>query len=282
MVSVTALEYLGHRGIELVDAGVRMVVLHSIGPRIAWFGSADRENVLYWDAAGEHRRGAWRLYGGHRLWITRPLADESEEVYEPDNRSCEIEPLADGARITSPPSGLAIEKSLAVRVHDGVWTIEHRLRNVGSLLWSGGAWALTCTLPGPHTVYRIPLGGGPATWDLATIVIPMRWGGQHTSQLDDPQIGFAADAMEIRAHELEAKRMVLAPRGLLEMHDPERGVFRKRTVFEPDASYPLGTNLAIYLGPRRFMVELETMSPVRTLAPGSTLTHVEAWTLESF
>jgi hypothetical protein len=281
MVTLTDVEHSGHRGIELVAGGVRMIVLHSIGPRIAWFGHCDRENLLYWDAAGEHRRGAWRLYGGHRLWLTRPLADENEETYEPDNEACRVEPQADGIRITSSPGGLGIEKSLAIAVSHGVWTLEHRLRNVGSLLWSGGAWALTCTSPRPDTVYRVPLGGGPPAWDLTTIVIPRRWGGTHSSRLDDPQITFVEDAMEIRAHREETKRMVLAQRGEIEMHDPARGLFRKRTSFEPDASYPLGTNLAVYVGPERFMVELETMGPVRTLAPGSMLAHVERWSLES-
>jgi hypothetical protein len=110
-------------------------------------------------------------------------------------------------------------------------------------------------------------------------VIPTRWGGGHTSRLDDPQITMTADAMEIRARGDEAKRMVLAPRGRLEMHDPERGLFCKHAPFDADASYPLGTNVAVYLGPRRFMVELETMSPLRTLAPGAAISHVETWTV---
>jgi hypothetical protein len=281
VVAIREIEHAGHRGVELLDGGVRMIVLCSIGPRIAWFGRRDRESVLYWDAAGEHRRRAWRLYGGHRLWITRPLADETEEIYEPDNEPCRLERIPDGVRITSPPSALAIEKTLAICARDGLWRIEHQVRNVGALLWSGGAWALTCTSPREGTVYRVPLGGGPPNWDVTVIAIPTRWGARHTSRLDDPQITLVADAMEIRAREDEARRMVLAPHGTLEMRDPERGLFRKRASFLRDASYPLGTNLAVYLGPRRFMVELETMSPLRTLAPGSTLSHVETWTMES-
>ncbi|HWO19084.1 MAG TPA: hypothetical protein VNO30_09910, partial [Kofleriaceae bacterium] len=270
MVDIREIEHEGHRGVELLDGlGARMVVLSSIGPRIAWFGRAERDNLLYWDAAGEHRRGAWRLYGGHRLWVTRPLADESEEIYDPDNAPSRVEELEDGVRITSPPSALALERTLTIRAQGGAWTVEHRLRNVGDLLWSGGAWALTCTRPSEDTVYRIPLGGGPPGWDVTTIVIPTRWGGGHTSRLDDPQITMTADAMEIRARDDEAKRMVLAPRGRLEMRDPARGVFCKHAAYEPDGAYPLGTNLAVYVGPRRFMVELETMSPLRTLPPGA-------------
>lgn len=280
VIAIQEIEYAGQRGVELVESGVRMITLFTIGPRIAWFGWREHESVLYWDSHEEHRRGAWRLYGGHRLWTTRPLSDESEEIYEPDNAPCRLERIPDGVRLVARPSALALEKTLAITARDGQWTIEHQLRNVGALLWSGGAWALTCTAPREHTVYRIPLGGGPPGWDVTTLVIPTRWGGGHTSRLDDPQITLTADAMEIRAREDESKRMVFAPQGLLEMRDPERGLFRKHARLEPDASYPLATNLAVYVGPRRFMVELETMSPLRALAPGAVLSHVETWTME--
>lgn len=279
MVRIRELEHEGHRAIELVDRGVRAVVAISIGPRIAWFGRVERDNLLYWDRDGAHRRGAWRLYGGHRLWVTRPLADESEEIYAPDNAPCAVRRVTDGVVVTAPTDPMRLEKALAIRARGGVWSIAHRVRNRGELLWSGGAWALTCTRPQPSTRYRIPLGGGPAAWDVTIIVIPRRWGGVHASRLDDPQIRLSADAMEIQARGDEAKRMVLAPRGLIEMRDA-RGVFRKRAAFDERASYPLGTNLAVYLAPRRFMVELESMSPLQTLAPGASLTHVESWTLD--
>lgn len=256
-----------------------MVVVHSVGPRIAWFGA--RENLLYWDDAGEHRAGEWRLYGGHRLWVTRPGADESAEVQAPDNEPCRVERLPDGVVLTAPPTVGGIVKSLAIQRVDRDWQLTHRISNVGNLLWSGGAWALTCTLPRESTVYRIPLRGGPSTWDVTTIVIPTAWGGSHTSRLDDPQFTFTADAMELRARSDEGKRMLLAPKGVLEMTD-ERGLFRKVTLFDQTATYPLDTNVAVYVGPQRFMVELETMGPLRTLAPGHSLEHVEKWSLEAF
>jgi hypothetical protein len=279
VVAIREIEHAGEGAIELVERGVRLIVVHSVGPRIAWFGRTGGDSVLFWDHAGEHRRGDWRLRGGHRLWITRPLADETYETYEADNAPCRVRRLAEGVRLTAPVSAHGIEKSLAIRARRGAWTVEHRVRNAGDMLWSGGAWALTCTVPRRDTVYRIPLGGGPPAWDVATIVIPLRWGGTHGSRLADPQIALTADAMEIRARGDEAKRMVLAPRGLIEMKDPARGVFRKTSPYRAGAAYPMGTNLAVYLGPRRFMVELESMSPLQTLAPGESLAHLETWTL---
>ncbi len=268
------LEVDGLAAVELVEDGVRAVVVHGVGPRISWFGRD--QNLLYWDHRGEHVRGPWRMRGGHRLWTTRPDADESEESYAADNEPCRLKRVRDGVAVTAPPGAAQIEKRMTVRAQGETWRVEHRLRNVGTMLWAGGAWALTCTLPRARTRYRIPLDGGDARWDSLTIVIPRRWGGGHSSKLADPQFALTEAACEIRARGTEAKRMFSTPTGALEMIDGP--TFRIAAPRIGGAPYPLGTNVACYLGPDRFMVELETMSPLRQLAPGESLTHVETWT----
>lgn len=277
-MSIRTISYDGVPATELIAGGVRAVVVHGVGPRIAWFGSRSR-NLLYWDTDGVHTRGAWTMRGGHRLWVTRPGADESEEAYAPDDQPCRVRPLRDGVAVTAPADASGLEKTLVVRAGRGGWRVAHRLRNAGAMLWSGGAWALTCTRPTRATRYRVPLDGGPADWDVTTIVIPRRWGGGHTSRLADPQFVLTADALVVRARGAEAKRMISAPRGALIMEDPARGTFMKQARFDPRGCYPRATNVALYLGPASFMVELETMSPQRTLLPGEALQHVERWSL---
>lgn len=282
MVKISAVEHSGLAAIEIVERRTRVVIVHAIGPRIAWFGFVDRDNLLFWDEAGQHTRGDWRLYGGHRLWTTRPGADESEEAYSPDNRPCRVRELGGGIAVVAPPDRSQLEKTLVVRADGPDWIVEHRIRNTGDMLWSGGAWALTCTAPRTGTRgtrYHIPLDGGDPRWDLFTMVVPRRWGGTHRSRLADPQFQILEDEIVIRARGAEAKRMVFAPRGTLRMSDPLRGELTKRAAPVRGGAYPLGTNLAVYLAPQSFMVELETMSPIVTLSPGASLSHVERWTL---
>jgi hypothetical protein len=181
--------------------------------------------------------------------------------------------------ITAPPDPMGIEKRLAIRVRGDRWTIAHRLRNTGDMLWSGGAWALTCTRPSARTRYRIALDGGPPAWDVLTMVIPRRWGGGHTSRVDDPQFVLGEDALVIRPRGTEAKRMLQTWKGELEMIEPALGTLRKSAPYLAGGRYPLSCNVAVYLGPSRFMVELETMSPTATLVPGESLTHTETWRL---
>src|SRR3954468_18264193 len=141
MAKISAIQHQGHAGIELVDQTTRLVIVHDVGPRIAWFGQLGGASLLFWDELGAQARGAWRLYGGHRLWTTRPDADESEETYAADNDPCRVRELADGVAVTAPPDRSRIEKTMVVRARASGWSIEHRLRNTGDMLWSGGAWA---------------------------------------------------------------------------------------------------------------------------------------------
>ncbi|MFI5335451.1 MAG: hypothetical protein ACHQ5A_01615, partial [Opitutales bacterium] len=158
--------------------------------------------------------------------------------------------------------------------------VTHFVRNDSDMLWSGGLWGLTCTVPTPTTTYLVPLSNR-STWDTASMVLFKLWGG-HAGAYDDPQFILTDDAVQIRSLGRENKRMFRAEAGLLALHDPARDVlFVKQAAYRRGAHYPMGCNLACYTGPDSFMVELETMSPFATLNPGETLEHVEYWQLSA-
>lgn len=53
-------------------------------------------------------------------------------------------------------------------------------------------------------------------------------------------------------------------------------MFVKRAAFNPGAGYyDFGSSSECYCGVA--MLELETLSPIQTLAPGESATHVETW-----
>jgi hypothetical protein len=279
-VNVRAVSFEGFAAIELRAGGLRLVIVHEVGPRIAWFGRDGGDNVLFWDRRGQHRRGDWRMFGGHRLWLTRPGADETEETYAPDGEPCRVRTSRGRVVVTAPADPQRLARGLAIRARPGGFEIEHRVENVGDMMWSGGIWALTCTAPSASTVYDIPLGDGTA-WDVVTIVIPRSWGGGHTSRVDDPQIQLGRDHLRLRVRGREAKRMIRAPQGVIAMSDRRRDLgFVKRAAFDRDGSYPLDTNLALYVAADRSFVEMETMGPTRALAPGAAISHTELWSLQ--
>src|SRR5688572_15478932 len=98
--SIKRIKFGGLAAIELRTASLRLVALTAKGPRIAFWGRPDGDNLLLW-APGKYRRGPWDLMGGHRLWVSRPGADEAEETYAADNQPCDVESFGHGFTVTA-------------------------------------------------------------------------------------------------------------------------------------------------------------------------------------
>ncbi|MBN2535163.1 MAG: hypothetical protein JXB88_19940 [Spirochaetales bacterium] len=274
-------KFNGHRSVEIVTDSIQLVITTDFGPRIVFWGRPDKENLLVW-APGKFTRGEWDLLGGHRVWSTRPLADECEETYRIDDLSCEVQRIDSGWIITAPcDSYNNTRRGIGVRVlGDNKVEIDNFLINTGDMLYSGGVWSVTSTLPDKTTQYGIPLGDG-SMWDYCKIVMFRRW-DEHFGSFNDDQFSFTHDMMMVNPGGKENKRCVQADRGIIAMHDPARKVlFAKKAGYDRHGIYPYGCNLAVYIAPGNEMVEMETMGPERMLKPGESLHNKEVWVLES-
>ncbi len=279
--SIKRVKFGGLAAIEVRTAELRLIAITSKGPRIALLSRPDGPNLLLWNP-GKYRRGKWDLMGGHRLWLSRPGADEAEETYAADNLTCESEVRADSFTIRAAVDPVLLtQRGFTVRVPaaDRV-EIEHFVINHSAMLWSGGLWAITSTMPLGGTSYTVPLGDG-SSWDYATVIAIRTWGhSQGTKVFNDPQFGFTDDSFYLHPAGRESKRMLKADPGVIGMHDPvQKLVFAKHAAYDPQANYPLGTNLALYTGHNSFMAEMESMGPFATVKPGHSLKHTETWVL---
>lgn len=272
----------GLEGYALRDGPWQMVVITQCGPRIAFLGLAGEENLLYWQKdAVTH--GEWRLHGGHRCWLTRPLADESEDAYLADNEPCRVQLLPNGLVVTAPAHPISqMERGMRVEVLDGGrFRVTNFIKNTGTLLYSGGVWSPTCINPEGKTI-TIPLGEDDATWDLVKIVIPRIFAGNEV-RLDDPQVAFEGRNLVVRPMGQVAKRCVSAPKGLLRMEWPERHItFEKQVAYQRNAAYPLeGCNVAVFVGQDNWMAEMETFGIEQPIVPGQTIENEEVWELRA-
>ena len=269
----------GHAAVTLSTRALKMCIVTDAGPRIAFFGKPKGRNLLFWDRQG-FGRGEWKLMGGHRVWPTRPGADESEEDYRPDNERCSAELRSDSVTVVSPADPiLHVRRGLTVRVvSENRVEVENFIENQGPMLYSCGVWALTCSLPAAGTTYGIPLGDG-SDWDCFNLVMFKTWAG-HNSGFDDDQISFTPDMLLLRPKGRETKRMLQAARGIIAMDAPDCDcTFAKRTGYDRSAAYPLGCNMAFYVGPKNFMVEMETLGPQVVLKSGERAVNRESWAL---
>jgi hypothetical protein len=267
--------------VEIITEKIRLVIITDIGPRIAFWGRPEGENLLLW-APGKYTHKKWDLYGGHRVWVTRPMADECEETYLEDNDKCQVQRLDCGWTVTAPENPFnCTQRGITIKVlAENRLEIDNFLVNTGDMLFSGGIWALTCTVPGKTTRYAVPLGH-ENLWDYCKIVMFRRWDG-HTGSYNDDQFTFAEDIMYIRPKGKENKRMIQTEKGIIAMHDIERNIlFAKKVGYNREGNYPQGCNLAVYVGPDNFMVEMETMGTETTIKPGEYIHNKEIWVLES-
>ncbi|HAR65915.1 MAG TPA: hypothetical protein DCR55_06855 [Lentisphaeria bacterium] len=275
-------EFDGHEAIEVKTQGLRMVIVTDVGPRIAWLSLPDGENLLFWDYERALSRGEWSLRGGHRVWCATSLADESEDTYAPDNGPCTVAESADSITITGALNeGNRTRRGITVTVVDAeTVSVENFVTNAGPMLYGTSLWALTCTLPADGTRYFVPLGDG-SDWDYTQITSFRCWAGGEGGLADD-QFTTTEELFTIEPKGRVNKRMLMAQRGLQVMTDPARAcTFCKQTPYDANRAfqYPLGTNMAFYVGEKNFMVEMESMAPAETIKPGDTARHVETWRL---
>lgn len=281
-LSIKEIDFDGLAAVEITTAKARLVAVTAMGPRIAHFGTRKGRNLLFWDYPRKYNRGAWFLMGGHRVWATRPMGDEPEESYAEDNSPCTVRIRKDGVDIRGATHPVfRIAKSIGIKVlADDTIQVENRITNDSEMVWSGGVWGLTCTLPKPSTTYGIPLGRH-GDWDIFPIVIPKSWGGGSQQALvNDPAIRYTEDCLLLKPRGRTSKRMVHAPQGVIGMTDPtEKVSFLKHVPFVQGGNYPWNCNIAYYAGKKNFMVEMETMGPDQGVLPGGTIATQETWML---
>lgn len=269
------------KALRFYSESMEGIVVLEFGPRVASLSIPGGENLFMWEPE-KYTRGSWNLRGGHRVWFSRPGGDEAEETYFPDNEPCTWERDGDGVTILGAVDPhLQIQRGLSLRPLEGNQIeVENLLINRSEMLFSAGVWALTCTLPKPGCRYVIPVGDG-TSWDNFNVVVFRQWAGYGQGGINDDQFQFDEHAMVVEPKGLENKRMVQAHRGIIALVDSERDLtFAKKVEFDPTATYPLNTNIAIYVGPDNFMVEMESMGPEVGLKPGARVSNVERWLLK--
>lgn len=279
-MTIQNIKFDGINCMEIINQGNRMVITTDFGPRICFFGKEHGENLLYWDVEGYERKG-WKLYGGHRVWLTRPYADESEDTYFPDNDPCDVDIKENEVTLWSPPNKVDICKGIKIQqTCQGGFKVINMLHNKGALIYSAGVWSPTCFKAQDPLTLAISLGQPTSTWDLVKIVIPKTFAGNHV-KLNDKQVTYSEDFMIIRPEGEVSKRCVYSAKGYgLVMNHEKQLTFLKSVTPIKQGRYPLdGCNMAAFVGQDNFMVELESYGEEQAIIPGETIEHEEVWIL---
>jgi hypothetical protein len=263
---------------RLSNGRVEVIVTTDVGPRVVRFAFVGGPNLFREFPAMQGLTGGeeWRMYGGHRFWHA---PEDVALSYVPDNGPVPAEPLPDGLRLTQPPEALTgLQKTLELRLAPDAARVQvtHRLTNRGQAAITRAPWALsvmgeggTAIIPlpprGPHAENLLP-ASQLVLWAYTDMADPRwTWGQKFILLRQDPQ---RAAYQKVGAS---------VPDGWA-AYARAGQLFVKRFNYVPGAPYPdLGCSVETFTNAE--MLELETLAPLATLAPGLSAEHVETWHL---
>ncbi len=247
-------------------------VLAAGGPRIVGFGLAGEPNLLAetpesrWDSG----HGMFELVGGHRLWF----APESPDCSVPDSAGLEMSPIRNGLRLTGafePPSGLRKSMDIELDPDSPALEVRHILVNQGTRTLDLSPWAITQLRLGGVAAVELPAVVAYHAVAPNNLVVMWPYGSWA-----DQRLTISERAVTVRADPGSPFKLgCLSTTG--EVGYALDGVlFVKRIEPGTDMSHAdMGCNVEIYTDERT--IELETLGPLVSLAPGQSTVHVERW-----
>lgn len=253
--------------------------LSGAGPRlVGLYLKPSNENLLAdaFDAGWETPYGAYRLYGGHRLWIAPEVFPETSM---PDNAPVAVELTEDSVRLTQMQTRDGLTKSIYAQLEPGApaLTVTHVVTNHGENARALAPWGITmlplggvAILPQPNVPQQeYPLGPNRQLtfWNC--------------SLLDDARLEMRPEAVFVhgRAATPPFKIGCMNREGCIGYW--RRGVLLvKQFDAGPAQLHPdWNCNAEVYVN--ESYIELETLAPLTNLLPQQTASLSETWTIRA-
>jgi hypothetical protein len=259
---------------------VEFIATTDIGPRIMSFGFVDGINMFFVreDFAGQTGGAEWKNYGGHRVWHA---PEDKVRTYEPDNGPASARVIDGGLVLTMPVeklSGIRKEIEITLDPATSVVRVVHRLTNAGPWPVELAPWAISVMAPGGFAIAPMPTAFHPDR------LLPNRaltlW--PYTDMRDDRWL-WGTDYILLRHKVVGEGRQERTKVGINDnlgwaAYYLKGNLLIKRFTYVEGARYPdFNSSLEVFTNNR--MLELETLAPLVTLAPGATATHEERWEL---
>jgi hypothetical protein len=261
--------------LRLANDHAELVITLDVGPRVISYQHLPAgKNVLktHAEELGQRGEDVYMARGGHRLW----LAPENERTYFPDNSPVAYELLPNGVRLENAAvAPWHIRKTLTVTLAENSSEVklEHRATNEGTVPATLATWGVTTMEAGGIEIIPRP-PTSPHTRNTQPDRLQVLWPYTDTA---DERWRWGREFITLRqtAHSSPTKlglRHMMKWIGYL----TRSVLFIKLVEFEPDATYPdFGCNFETFSNAR--MLQIETLSPLRTLAPGEFVGHCESW-----
>lgn len=283
MIDVKMTECFLGRAVTLSDGECEITVTLDVGPRIIGFNLKNGFNIMYEDIAdsvnkdcscfyGEGAR--WHIYGGHRLW----LSPEDITTYYPDCEKVEFKLIPNGIVLTPPAwRKVDIQPSLKIEfLQDKQIKITHEAKNLGERR-KLCLWALTVMKSGGKMTLPLSEEDTGLLANRNLVMWPYASFADKRFCLTDGKVELTSSENIEPPFKFGAYKRDLT--ASYELSKGEETVIFSKTVKGTDgAEYPdYCCNFESYC--TNLIHEIETLSPVKTVGCGESITHEEYWSL---
>jgi len=263
--------------VRLANDEVELLVTTAVGPRIARFAYRGERNLF---AEIEGQQGgrdedAWMIRGGHRLWVG---PEKVPETYELDNVPIRADALPGGVRTTQAQgmlTGVVKQMEIVLAAERNLVTIVHRLTNAGGQPVVLAPWALSVMAPDGMAVIPLPA----KISHTERLTHNQEWSLWGYTDLADPRWTLGSRYLFFRQDRARGpNKLGLAQREGWVGYLLDEFLFVKRFDWAEGQAYPDGgCNFETYSD--QAFLEVESLAPLTTLAPGASVEHTERWEL---
>jgi hypothetical protein len=265
---------------RLSNDDVELIVTTDVGPRVMRYAFIGGPNVFLElaDELGKSGETEFRPRGGHRVWCAPERYPLS---WAPDNQPVEVRVQGTNTiELTAPVEPLSgVRKTLLIRLAAAgtAVMVHHRIENTLSWDIELAAWPLSMMTPGGMGVTGFPPRGTHPEMLAPTNPLVM-WA---FSDFSDPRWTITKKYLALRqdsAHPSPTKAGLFNER-TWGAYFVDGQLFLKQSAADPAGRYPdMGCSFEIFANGTT--LELETLGPLKKLAPGTSIEHGERWTLQ--
>jgi len=263
---------------RISNAWMELMVTTDVGPRVLRCGFIGGQNLFkeFPEQLGQSGEGEFRARGGHRLW---KAPEDLGSTWIPDNHAVEISLHSDGLTAVAPvemASGLQKEIDIHLAQSDCSVTMKHRIRNCSETGIELAPWALTVMAPGGLAIAGFPQRAQYPDVLLATNPLVM-WA---YTDFSDSRWKLMRKYLALRqdANYRGPQKAGLFGEKSWACYLLNGELFMKSTKADASERYAdFGCSLELFTNNE--FLELETLGPLRALAPGEMAEHVEQWWL---
>ncbi len=260
---------------ELCINDVIIGIATDVGPRILFAADKKKPDFNFFghlpEAGEETPNGYWRMYGGHRLWVS---PEEMPRTYSMDDKPIKIEKTKDGVLIVgNPEKENSVQKEIEIKPHlKGGLEVIHRIKNIGKSPIIFACWALSVMRREGFAI--IPFNAGQRGFlpDRRMVIWPYTNFTDKRLMLQDEYIFVQQNPSAKQPIKIGT---IVHPSWLA--YYINDSVFVK-TFSREEGEYPdFGCNIEIYTNAD--FLELETLSPLKTVKPSESIQHMEIWNI---